>query len=294
MTFDDLFRHHLDYVRKYRALGTFKYYKKNHALINSALKKIGYTSTEQMDMFMYDKLVDHLIDHSGKKNSKINDALSAFRTALNRAKIEAPWNDKLKDDTEPFIELSDEETRLMLHYVRDMDITKSNNLSWALAILLFLDTGVRLSELLDLEFKKVDFKNRMILLSHTKNGKKRYTFFGALSVDLLMEAKKHNKPYVMWNYLTNKRLNKRSLEHFFDKMNRDIETDQNIRIHPHRLRKTFAMGMLMMGCPVTTLTVLLGHSDIRQTMNYLRIHSLMAKEDYEKYYPSDLSKFYSA
>jgi len=294
MTFDEVFNKHLDFVRKYRAPGTLKYYRKNHALISKALDGIGYKSTEQIDAFMFDKLVDYLMTNTDKKNSKINDALSAFRTALNRQKIELPYQSKLRDDTEPFIELSEEDTRLLLRYIKSLDLKKSNNLSWALAILLFLDTGVRLSELLDLEYRKVDFNNRMILLSHTKNGKKRYTYFGALSVDLLMEARKHKKPYVMWNYLKDERLNKRSLEHFFDKINRDLNLTGNERIHPHRLRKTFAMGMLMHGCPVTTLSVLLGHSDIRQTMNYLRIHSLMAKSDYEKYYPADLNRFYTS
>ena len=283
MLFEDVFFRYLSFARKYRASGTAKYYQKNFKLLGRALEACGYHDTGDIDDMMYERISDWMIRETDKKHSKINDAMSCLSTALKRERIASPYFQKLKDDTEPFIELSDDELRLLLGYVKQLDITKSNNLSWSLAVLLFLDTGVRLSEILDIEFRKVDFENHMILLSHTKNGRKRYAFFGSLSEDMLKEAYKRKREYVLWNDITDTRLNKRSLEHFFDKVNRDLDLED--RIHPHRLRKTFAMGMLMRGCPVTTISVLLGHSDIRQTMNYLRIGSIMARQDYIDHYP---------
>jgi site-specific recombinase XerD len=283
MLFEDLFFRYLSFARKYRAPGTAKYYEKNFKLLSRALEACGYHETEDIDDMMNENVTDWMIRETDKKHSKINDAMSCLSTALKRERIASPYFQKLKDDTEPFIELSDDELRLLLGYVKALDSNVSNNLSWKLAVLLFLDTGVRLSEILDIEFRKVDFENHMILLSHTKNGKKRYAFFGALSEGILKEARSRKTEYVLWNYLQNTRLNKRSLEHFFDKVNRDLDLED--RIHPHRLRKTFAMGMLMRGCPVTTISVLLGHSDIRQTMNYLRIGSIMARQDYIDHYP---------
>ena len=283
MLFEDVFFRYLSFARKYRASGTAKYYQKNFKLLLRALEACGYHETGDIDEMMYENISDWMIRETDKKHSKINDAMSCLSTALKRERIASPYFQKLKDDTEPFIELSDDELRLLLGYVKQLDITKSNNLSWSLAVLLFLDTGVRLSEILDIEFRKVDFENHMILLSHTKNGRKRYAFFGSLSEDMLKEAYKRKREYVLWNDITDTRLNKRSLEHFFDKVNRDLDLED--RIHPHRLRKTFAMGMLMRGCPVTTISVLLGHSDIRQTMNYLRIGSIMARQDYIDHYP---------
>ncbi len=151
---------------------------------------------------------------------------------------------------------------------------------------MFLDTGVRLSELLDMKFKNVDFDNQVILLDHTKNDKKRYVFFNILSKDILLRARKNKHQYVLWNYEKNTPLNKRSLEHFFDKINNHINSDT--RIHAHRLRKTFATKLLRKGCPVTTISKLLGHQDIRQTMIYLQIDQLLLAKDYKEFYPYEI------
>jgi integrase len=218
-----------------------------------------------------------------KKHSKINDAISCVITAFNYSDLKYPKRYKLRDDTESFRALTEEEFNQMMNYVSKLDLKQSNNLSWSLAICLFLDTGVRLSELLDLRFKNVDLDNDIILLEHTKNGKKRYAFFDTLSKDLLIKAKRKKHEHVLWNYDKNKPIDKYSLEHFFNKLNRNV--DSPYRIHAHRLRKTFATKLLRNGCPLTTISKLLGHQDIRQTMIYLEIDQVMLNKDYREFYP---------
>lgn len=73
------------------------------------------------------------------------------------------------------------------------------------------------------------------------------------------------------------------MEHFFDKLNEYTKPIE--RIHPHRLRKTFATKLLRNGCPLTTISKLLGHKDIRQTMKYLQIDQVMLERDYNHFYP---------
>ncbi|HOI85728.1 MAG TPA: tyrosine-type recombinase/integrase [Acholeplasmataceae bacterium] len=283
MMIKETFEKYLTHVQKYRAHGTFLYYRKNFKMILPILNDLRYETSESIDKQFFENITDYFLVNTEKKNSKINDALSCIITALNFSDINYPKRYKLRKDTVSFKVLSEHELDQLLNYTSNLNLKRSNNLSWALAICLFLDTGVRLSELLDIRFKNIDYDNNMILLDHTKNGEKRYVFFNTLSNDLLIQARKKRTEYVLWNYEKNTRLNKRSLEHFFDKLNNSIESSE--RIHPHRLRKTFATKLLSKGCPLTTISKLLGHKDIRQTMIYLQIDNIMLKKDYNNYYP---------
>jgi integrase len=283
MKIEDVFDKYLNHVQKYRAKGTFLYYRKNYKMLLPILYGLGYDTSESLDSDFFEKITDYFLEKTEKKNSKINDAVSCIITAFNFSNIKYPKHYKLRDDTESFRALSDDELNQVLTYVKNMIYSESNNLAWALSICLFLDTGVRLSELLDIRFKNVDFDNNMINLDHTKNGQKRVVFFDELSKDLLLKARKKKTEYVIYNYEKGIQLNKRSLEHFFDKMNRDLKT--NITIHAHRLRKTFATRLLRKGCPLTTISKLLGHKDIRQTMIYLQIDQVMLAKDYKEFYP---------
>ena len=283
MKMKEVFEVFLKHVEKYRAKGTHLYYKKNYNVIIPILDELGYQFTYQIDDLFFENIIDFFMSQTIKKNSKINDAVSCIITALNFNGIKYPKRYKLKDDTESFSALSQSDLQKVINYIEGLDLRSSNNLAWALSIYLFLDTGVRLSELLDIQFKNVDFENKVILLDHTKNGQKRYVFFDTLSIDLLIKAKKRKSNYVLWNYEKNLKLNTRSLEHFFDKMNRDIQPDY--KIHAHRLRKTFATRLLRKGCPLTSISKILGHKDIRQTMIYLEIDQVMLAKDYKEYYP---------
>lgn len=283
MKIKEVFEIYLLHVLKYRAQGTHLYYRKNFNTIIPMLEDLEYIYCHQIDDLFFENLIDYFLAKTSKKNSKINDAMSCIITAFNFSSIKYPKRYKLRDDTESFRALSDHELDSILDYVKKMKYRETNNLSWALSICLFLDTGVRLSELLDIRFKNVDFDNNMISLDHTKNGQKRIVFFDELSRDLLVRARKKKTEHVIYNYEKGTQLNKRSLEHFFDKMNRDLKTD--VTIHAHRLRKTFATRLLRKGCPLTTISKLLGHKDIRQTMIYLQIDQVMLAKDYKEFYP---------
>ncbi len=283
MRLKDAFEAYLIHVQKYRAKGTHLYYRKNYKTLNPILDSLGYLEAADIDDHFFERIIDYLLANTEKKNSKINDMISSVITALNFSGIKFPRRFKLKNDTESFKALSEDELDALLKYIGKLDLKRSNNLAWSLAIRLFLDTGVRFSEILDLKFEDVDFKLEMIRLRHTKNNERRIVFYNVLSRDLLMMAKRKKKDYVLWNYVTDQKLNQRSLEHFFEKLNDHLKLDQ--RIHAHRLRKTFATRMLWKGCPLTTISKLLGHKDIRQTMIYLEIDQVILSRDYQEFYP---------
>ncbi|MGO9221104.1 MAG: tyrosine-type recombinase/integrase, partial [Streptosporangiaceae bacterium] len=53
-----------------------------------------------------------------------------------------------------------------------------------------------------------------------------------------------------------------------------------VKVHPHRLRHTFASQLLNAGCRITSIQKLLGHQRLNSTMIYARVHDQTAADDY--------------
>lgn len=282
MKIEIMFADYLKYCEIYRTKGTYQYYKKTFKLLMNVFKELNINQTSDFKKDTQDLIILQLRNKYKKKNSKINDTLSALYSALNKANIivDIGQQIRLKDDTESFKMLSDEELKKLLRYCNSLDLSISNNKSWVLAVYVFLDTGVRLNELLNIKIKNIDLITQSIILDTTKNGKKRIVFYGSLSEELIKQSM--NQEYLIYNYLTQKKIDYRSIYYFFDKVQRKLKLER--KIHPHRLRKTFATKLLLKGCPLTTIQKLLGHQSITQTMIYLEVTNLVVEKDYKKYY----------
>lgn len=200
MQIKESFELYLAHVNKYRRKGTYLYYRKSFNMLIPILDKLEYSESSEIDSLFFENIIDYLLSNTTKKNSKVNDVISCIITAFNFCDIKYPKRYKLMDDTESFKALSEEELDQVLKYVGGLKLNHSNNLSWSLSICLFLDTGVRLSELLDMRFKNVDFDHNLIQLDHTKNGEKRYVFYNSLSRELMLKAHKKKTEYVICNY----------------------------------------------------------------------------------------------
>ena len=53
-----------------------------------------------------------------------------------------------------------------------------------------------------------------------------------------------------------------------------------VKVTPHMLRHTFATQLLNVGCKITTIQALLGHSKLNSTMIYARVHDQTVAKDY--------------
>lgn len=283
MLLENCFNDYLEFVSIYRKKGTYRYYYKTFKSLLFILDTLQIKDTIQIDNTIFDKITKCYQEKTDKKNSKINSSISVLITVFNYFKIEYPKRTKLKDDTKSFTALSDIELTKLLKHLKTVNKTYLNNFSCILAIYLFLDTGVRFSEVLEIKTKNIDLENNSIYLDHTKNGYTRYVFFGELSRDYIIEMMKFKKDILLWNFIQDRALKRDSIYHFIDKLNRDL--NYRFSLHPHRLRKTFATNLLKQGCNLAIISKLLGHRDIKQTMIYLQTDTLLLSQEYKRYYP---------
>jgi site-specific recombinase XerD len=141
-------------------------------------------------------------------------------------------------------------------------------------VVLALNTGMRRGELLQLEWKDVDFQQGLITLGQTKNGEIRHIPMNDQTRRTLSEYSTVGRrivngivsPYVFSSS------EGKPLKGFRNGLNAAVERAHiKKHIRPHDLRHTFASHLVMKGVDLRTVAKLLGHRDIRVTMRYAHL-----------------------
>jgi len=135
-----------------------------------------------------------------------------------------------------------------------------------------LDTGLRASELCDLEIRDLDQRNKRIIVRSGKGSKARTVYIGATTAS------------VLWKYLsarTDSYVNEPlfASEHGYPISRHSLrrmiviagERAGVSNAHPHRFRHTFAIQFLRSSGNVFTLQRLLGHSTMDMVKTYLQL-----------------------
>ena len=156
-------------------------------------------------------------------------------------------------------------------------------------------TGVRVSELVKLDLRDVDFRGRTIRV-RGKRRKERVVPFGEPALHALMRyltevrpaflnnapAAERDENAVFLNYLGT-RITTRSVGRMVDKY---IKICAGIHdISPHSLRHSFATHLLDSGADLRDIQELLGHARLSTTQIYTHVSMEKLIEVYDKAHP---------
>jgi len=159
-------------------------------------------------------------------------------------------------------------------------------------VLLFLDTGIRLSELADLQIDGIDFL-RSCLIVNGKGDKERIVPFGSQVRRYLRRYIIHIRPepdcpHVSQLFLTDDGfpLKPRSVQSLILRLGRKAGIS-GIRCSPHSFRHSFARQYLMQGGDIFSLQRILGHSSLEVVKMYINLASSDLLQQHRKYSPVD-------
>ena len=227
---------------------------------------------------MYIKAYLMMLQERGAKPQYINDQLKAFKV-LFRYLYEEGYTDsilteRIKNVKQPktiIKTFTEQEVKKMTEYYSGHTFMEVRN---RLMLMTFFDTGIRVSELINLKLSQV--KDEYILI-HGKGDKERVV------------PKSHLLNKWMFKYLSTREnffAYRRVPENVFLSRNgrpmtteaihrvikiagKAVGVSKDIRVSPHTCRHTFAQMQLKNGLDLYSLSRLMGHSNISITQRYL-------------------------
>ncbi len=152
-------------------------------------------------------------------------------------------------------------------------------------------TGMRVSELVQLDIDEVDFLSEVIV-ARGKGKKERLVPVGRmalaavetyLKVRTARQGRLKRKSKALFINRTGTRLSTRSVERMLGKYLR--ETGLSRKVTPHTLRHSFATHMLNRGADLRSVQELLGHSSLTTTQIYTHVTTSRMKETYDQSHP---------
>jgi integrase len=132
-------------------------------------------------------------------------------------------------------------------------------------------TGMRLGEILNLQWPAVDMERKLILVSNsegflTKTGKVRVVPMSDKVFDLLHEIRIESDARGFVFLYNRNKLNRSYVDHKFRECRKGAGLSEEITFHS--LRHTFATWLVQKGVSIYEVQKLLGHSDIKVTQIY--------------------------
>lgn len=285
------FIEYLKYQRNYSDF-TCNNYKKDLNEYNSFIlsNKINY---KNMD---YNEAKEYVIYLNKKKDAKstISRKLSSLRTFYKYLVL----NNKVESN--PFLLVSSpkKEKRIpkFMNYNNMEEIlnvpnikTKEGQRERVILEVLYA-SGVRVSELVNIKLKDIDFSNKNILI-FGKGSKERLVSFGDYALEYinlyLKEGRNLLLDGVKSDYLIvgkkSEKLTTRRVEQIIDDIIK--RTSIKLNITPHMFRHTFATHLLDNGCDLLVVQELLGHASLSSTEIYTHVSNEHLREVYLKCHP---------
>ena len=151
-------------------------------------------------------------------------------------------------------------------------------------------TGIRVSELVNIKIRDIDFSNRTIRILG-KGAKERIVIYGHVCAKVLDNYLNNSRELIKNSNLTDYLILNLNGKKLTDRSVRDIinkymsKTSIQKHISPHTLRHTFATHLLDNGADLKAVQELLGHADLGTTQIYTHVSNERLREVYLKTHP---------
>lgn len=216
-------------------------------------------------------------------------ALRSFFKYLNREEIMGKnpaaliSSPKLDKRLPAFLTLEEAE-----RLVESPDLTKPQGQRDRAILEMLYATGMRVSELVGMNLENINFdsnevrvwgkgsKERIVLLGHAAS--KAITEYINDGRNALLDNKKNNALFI-------NRYGARLLPRRVQKLLKQYAIVTGKRVHPHKLRHTFATHLLDGGADLKVVQELLGHSDLSSTQIYTHVTQGRARKIYLSAHP---------
>ena len=227
---------------------------------------------------MYIKAYLMMLQERGAKPQYINDQLKAFKV-LFRYLYEEGYTDsilteRIKNVKQPktiIKTFTEQEVKKMTEYYSGHTFMEVRN---RLMLMTFFDTGIRVSELINLKLSQV--KDEYILI-HGKGDKERVVPKSPLLNKWMFKYLSTRENFFAYRRVpenvflsrNGRPMTTEAIHRVIKIAGKAVGVSKDIRVSPHTCRHTFAQMQLKNGLDLYSLSRLMGHSNISITQRYL-------------------------
>lgn len=237
------------------------------------IKTVDDLNDELIDNFIYEQSLNDL------KSSTISRRISTIKNFFLFLENEKIATNLVKEVILPKKEkhiptfLSIDEIKNLLSV---FDETKPTEYRDKTMVLVMYSAGLRVSELINLEKRLINFEEKLITLKG-KGNKERFVPLNYIALEYLnnyLSQNKNNKVFSKSKYLFINKKDGKPLtrQYFFVELNKYAKrAGIDKKISPHTLRHSFATHLLENGADLRVVQELLGHSKIETTQIYTHL-----------------------
>ena len=185
------------------------------------------------------------------------------------------------------ISLSEQDVELLLNAP---DVNNARGFRDRAMLEMLYATGIRVTELVDLKFEQVSFRQGVVKIIG-KGNKERLVPVGEEAMSWLENYMNQARKTLLhtrqcdYLFVTN-RADNMTRQAFWHIIKRHAKTAGiNKKLSPHTLRHAFATHLLNHGADLRVVQLLLGHADLSSTQIYTHIARERLKELHSKYHP---------
>ena len=247
----------------------------------------------------YEKCIKYLNFLNDKRLSKtsISRKLSSLRTFYKYLVL----NKKIENN--PFLLISSPKKEKTLpkfinynnidEIFNEPDLNTKEGQRERLILEILYSCGIRVSELVNIKLKDIDFNERTILI-FGKGSKERIVRFGDYAQEILniyiSDGRNKLLNGVQSEYLIvgdkKETLTTRRIQQIIDNIIK--KTSIKLNITPHMFRHTFATHLLDNGCELLAVQELLGHESLSSTEVYTHVSNEHLREIFVKCHPKNI------
>lgn len=237
------------------------------------IKTVDDLNDELIDNFIYEQSLNDL------KSSTISRRISTIKNFFLFLENEKIATNLVKEVILPKKE-KHIPTFLSLDEIKNLlsvfDETKPTEYRDKTMVLIMYSAGLRVSELINLEKRSINFEEKLITLKG-KGNKERFVPLNDIALEYLnnyLSQNKNNKVFSKSKYLFINKKDGKPLtrQYFFVELNKYAKrAGIDKKISPHTLRHSFATHLLENGADLRVVQELLGHSKIETTQIYTHL-----------------------
>lgn len=278
MLLKEMFNNYLNYVLTYNTLDTYNCYEHHLRIVIDFL--------EVKFNLHYDHEVNknHLYDFikyqkkNKLANATINKRINVFKRMFRYCNSKINLNDvkAMKETYTTFNCLTQNEVNTLVNYIKYGQLKIQNK-----ALLsLMLTSGVRRTELLNIEVRNVNLEYNSILLTSTKTDTDRYILFDDFTKYYLKKYMKGLKDKYLFPFSV----------HAIDSLFRRVRSACNFRVFsPHVLRHTYATILVNNDTNLEFIRITMGHTNLNTTKRYLHYNQNNLLKTYRSNFNIDFS-----